>query len=50
LFMSIRSAASWPQPRQLSSGPRGARTVRALLVIALLVVALLVVALLMARS
>src|SRR5689334_20930485 len=27
--MSIRSAASWAQPRQVSSGPRGARTGRA---------------------
>src|SRR5688572_10735971 len=26
--MSIRRAASWAQPRQLSSGPRGARTGR----------------------
>ena len=30
LFISIRSAASWPQPRQDSSPPRGAWTVRAL--------------------
>src|SRR5688572_22373843 len=28
LFMSIRRAASWAQPRQVSSGPRGARTGR----------------------
>ena len=27
--MSIRRAASWPQPRQVSSAPRGARTGRA---------------------
>src|SRR5450756_636749 len=28
LFISIRSAASWAQPLQLRSGPRGARTAR----------------------
>src|SRR5688572_28367848 len=28
LFMSIRRAASWAQPRQVNSGPRGARTGR----------------------
>src|SRR5579872_6106713 len=26
--MSMRMAASWPQPRQVRSGPRGARTTR----------------------
>lgn len=31
MFISIRSAASWCQPLQLSVVPRGARTVRGLL-------------------